>query len=136
MIPGKIKPQPDLFGEPPVSVADRLEMAYQEHKNRKIAGVSVIEGVWEDRPEMIQKFGVIVWFPARKNWKCCQQIDDREASLKADPRKWEKHVMTYKHIANLFDVSALDLERYCVKRDKDSQDGRDAYIFGAIQGGR
>lgn len=133
-IPGKIKAQPDLFGTPPVSVSDRLEMAWQEWKKRKTAGLSVIAGVWDTRPEIVEKFGVMLWFPStEEKQKCCKSIDDRDEALRQDPRKWEKHVMTYKHIACMFDVDPQELTGYARKRDRETQDGRDAYIFGATQ---
>lgn len=131
-IPDKIKPQPSLFDAPPVSVADRLEMAWTEWKKRKVAGVSVVEGVWDDRPEMIHLYGVIVWFPARK-WACCKNIDARDEAIKKRPRKFEEHVCSYLHVATMFDVEPLALEKYAKQRDKQTADSRDAYIMGAIR---
>lgn len=126
--------QPGFFDEQQaLTKEERLEAAWQEHKRRAIAGVAVIQGVWDETQEAIDKFGVLVWFPATEEKRpCCSRIDSRDEAIRQRPRKFEEHVLSYLHVAALFGLDDAEFRAFAKKRDKATIDGRDAHHMGRI----
>lgn len=108
-----------------------MDAAYKEHKERYQG--KRIDGTWDRRQETIDKFGVAIWFPCEK-FSCCRDMDLRDAALKRDPRKMEKHAKSYKHMAAMFDLDWQAFQKFARKKDKQTESNYESAVIGSKTG--